>query len=62
MTGRSEPLFHWFVPIDDHGARRRLEDDRLGGHLWNRISRVRVNLGTAIVGTPGQVAAELAVS
>jgi alkanesulfonate monooxygenase len=27
--------------------------------LWNGISRVRVNLGTAIVGDPGQVAAEL---
>jgi alkanesulfonate monooxygenase len=39
---------------------RRLEDDRLGKHLWNGISRVRVNLGTAIVGTPDQVAGELA--
>ena len=28
--------------------------------LWNGISRVRVNLGTAIVGDPDQVAAELA--
>jgi alkanesulfonate monooxygenase len=27
--------------------------------LWNGISRVRVNLGTAIVGDPEQVAAEL---
>jgi alkanesulfonate monooxygenase len=27
--------------------------------LWNGISRVRVNLGTAIVGDPGQVAEEL---
>jgi alkanesulfonate monooxygenase len=27
--------------------------------LWNGISRVRVNLGTAIVGDPGQVIAEL---
>ena len=39
---------------------RRAEDDRLGGRLWNGISRVRVNLGTAIVGTPEQAAAELA--
>ena len=38
---------------------RRVEDDRLGERLWNGISRVRVNLGTAIVGTPEQVAAEL---
>ena len=39
---------------------RRVEDDRLGERLWNGISRVRVNLGTAIVGTPEQAAAELA--
>ena len=38
---------------------RRVEDDRLGERLWNGISRVRVNLGTAIVGTPEQVAEEL---
>jgi alkanesulfonate monooxygenase len=28
---------------------------RLGGHLWNGLSTVRVNCGTAIVGTPQQV-------
>ena len=39
---------------------RRVEDDRLSERLWNGISRVRVNLGTAIVGTPAQAAAELA--
>ena len=38
---------------------RRVEDDRLGERLWNGISRVRVNLGTAIVGTPQQTADEL---
>ena len=38
---------------------RRVEDDRLGERLWNGISRVRVNLGTAIVGTPRQAADEL---
>ena len=32
---------------------------RLGPHLWNGISTVRVNCGTAIVGTPQQVADEL---
>lgn len=37
----------------------RVEDDRIGPRLWNGISRVRVNLGTAIVGTPQQVAEEL---
>ena len=35
------------------------EDDRMGGRLWNGISTVRVNCGTAIVGTPGQVAEKL---
>lgn len=38
---------------------RRVADDRPGGRLWNGISRVRVNLGTAIVGDPEQVADEL---
>lgn len=32
---------------------------RLGRHLWNGISQVRVNCGTALVGTPAQVAKEL---
>ena len=32
---------------------------RIGRHLWNGISQVRVNCGTAIVGTPIQVAEEL---
>lgn len=35
------------------------DDYRLGPHLWNGISSVRVNCGTAIVGTPEQVADEL---
>ncbi len=34
-------------------------DHRLGPHLWNGISSVRVNCGTALVGTPEQVADEL---
>ena len=32
---------------------------RVGAHLWNGISTVRVNCGTAIVGNPEQVAEEL---
>ena len=35
------------------------ENHRLGPHLWNGISTVRVNCGTALVGTPEQVAGEL---
>ena len=38
---------------------RVVEDHKLGPHLWNGISTVRVNCGTAIVGTPEQVAEEL---
>lgn len=38
----------------------RVDDHRLGDRLWNGISTVRVNCGTAIVGTPDQVAEELA--
>ncbi len=38
---------------------RRVAEDRLTERLWNGISRVRVNLGTAIVGTPRQAAEEL---
>jgi alkanesulfonate monooxygenase len=34
-------------------------DYRPAPRLWNGISRVRVNCGTAIVGTPQQVADEL---
>ena len=36
-----------------------VEDHRVGAHLWNGISTVRVNCGTAIVGTPEQVSEEL---
>jgi alkanesulfonate monooxygenase len=35
------------------------DEFRLGRHLWNGISQVRVNCGTALVGTPAQVAKEL---
>ncbi|MBI15528.1 MAG: hypothetical protein CL782_04685 [Chloroflexi bacterium] len=38
---------------------KRYEDHRVGNHLWNGISTVRVNCGTAIVGNPEQVADEL---
>ena len=35
------------------------DDHRLGRRLWNGLSTVRVNCGSAIVGTPQQVAEEL---
>ena len=41
------------------GQARSARDHRIGPHLWNGLSEVRVNCGTAIVGTPEQVAGEL---
>ena len=35
------------------------DSHRLGRHLWNGLSTVRVNCGSALVGTPRQVAEEL---
>ncbi len=37
----------------------RVAAHRVGPHLWNGLSTVRVNCGTAIVGTPDEVADEL---
>jgi alkanesulfonate monooxygenase len=37
----------------------RVAQHRLGEHLWNGLSTVRVNCGTAIVGTPDEVVGEL---
>jgi alkanesulfonate monooxygenase len=36
----------------------RVAEHRVGPHLWNGLSTVRVNCDTAIVGTPDQVADE----
>lgn len=48
------------TPMAGQAAQLREADGhRIGGRLWNGISTVRVNCGTALVGTPGQVAAEL---
>ncbi len=38
---------------------QRVAEHRVGPHLWNGLSTVRVNCGTAIVGTPEEVAEEL---
>ena len=45
--------------VGQQAQARQAPDHRLGPHLWNGISTVRVNCGTAIVGTPDQVADEL---
>ncbi len=38
---------------------QQVAEHRVGPHLWNGLSTVRVNCGTAIVGTPDEVAEEL---
>ena len=48
------------TPMVGQQAQLRTELNRQAPRLWNGISRVRVNLGTAIVGDPGQVIDELA--
>ena len=45
--------------VGQQAQAQRVERHRLGAHLWNGISTVRVNCGTAIVGSPEQVAYEL---
>lgn len=47
------------TPMVGQRAQNSFMDDRPEPRLWNGISSVRVNCGTAIVGTPGQVAEEL---
>ena len=45
--------------VGQQAQAREAEDHRLGRHLWNGLSEVRVNCGSALVGTPDQVAEEL---
>ncbi len=42
--------------VGQQAQAREAPDHRLGPHLWNGLSEVRVNCGTAIVGTPQQAA------
>ena len=42
--------------VGQQAQARAAEDHRLGRHLWNGLSEVRVNCGSALVGTPEQVA------
>ena len=45
--------------VGQRAQSRSYEEHRVGERLWNGISTVRVNCGTAIVGNPQQVADEL---
>ena len=42
--------------IGQQAQARKADGHRVGPHLWNGLSEVRVNCGTAVVGTPEQVA------
>ena len=42
--------------VGQQAQAREAPDHRLGRHLWNGLSEVRVNCGSALVGTPDQVA------
>lgn len=45
--------------VGQQAQSRAAADHRLGRHLWNGLSEVRVNCGSALVGTPEQVAGDL---
>ena len=45
--------------VGQQAQARRVAQHRIGAHLWNGLSTVRVNCGTAIVGTPQEVTEEL---
>jgi alkanesulfonate monooxygenase len=45
--------------VGQQAQARRVAQHRIGAHLWNGLSTVRVNCGTAIVGTAQQVTDEL---
>ncbi len=48
------------VMVGQQAQARQAAEHRLAPHLWNGLSEVRVNCGSALVGTPDQVAEELA--
>jgi alkanesulfonate monooxygenase len=59
VKGQRQAVFAGSPMVGQQAQVRTVADHRLGAHLWNGISTVRVNCGTAIVGTPEQVADEL---
>jgi alkanesulfonate monooxygenase len=59
VKGQRQASFAGTPMVGQQAQMRSVAEHRLGAHLWNGISTVRVNCGTAIVGTPEQVADEL---
>ena len=54
-----QAVFAGTAMVGQRAQAQIIADHRVGEHLWNGISTVRVNCGTAIVGNPEQVANEL---
>ena len=59
VKDQRQAVYTGTVIVGQRAQARAVEDHRLSPRLWNGISTVRVNCGTAIVGTPEQVAAEM---
>ena len=59
VRGQRQAVFASTAMVGQRAQARAIADHRLGPHLWNGISTVRVNCGTALVGDPEQVAHEL---
>ncbi|HZR97484.1 MAG TPA: LLM class flavin-dependent oxidoreductase [Chloroflexota bacterium] len=59
VKAQRQAVFAGTPMVGQQAQARAYADHRVGRHLWNGISTVRVNCGTAIVGTPQQVATEL---
>ncbi len=59
VEGQRQAAFAGTSMVGQRAQSRAVADHRVGERLWNGISTVRVNCGTAIVGDPEQVAREL---
>lgn len=59
VKAQRQLAFSGTAMVGQRAQSRVVEDHRISERLWNGISTVRVNCGTALVGTPAQVAEEL---
>ena len=59
VTSQRQAVFAGTAMVGQRAQARAMADHRVGPNLWNGISTVRVNCGTAIVGSPEQTANEL---
>ena len=59
VKGQRQAVFAGTPMAGQAAQLREADGHRIGERLWNGISTVRVNCGTALVGTPEQVAEEL---